>query len=223
MGFPDRGFGGPPDRGRERAASSSPRRLCRISAHLRHRVEWTDADQPTVWLALHLGDSHLGDEGDRSMCNLYSMTTSQQAIRDPRRRMRDLTGNMPTLPGDLSRLFRADRPQPAGRGARTGHGALGNAVAGLRHEGQEDRSWRHQHPQRQIAALAAMARRRKPLHRRRSPASRRTNDCRMARGRRSGSRSTKRARSPSSPASGRVGPRSERSRKARRPMTSSPS
>ena len=27
-----------------------------IPAHLRHRVEWTDADQPTVWLALHLGD-----------------------------------------------------------------------------------------------------------------------------------------------------------------------
>lgn len=24
-----------------------------IPAHLRHRVEWTDADEPTVWLALH--------------------------------------------------------------------------------------------------------------------------------------------------------------------------
>ena len=24
-----------------------------IPAHLRHRVEWTDASQPTVWLALH--------------------------------------------------------------------------------------------------------------------------------------------------------------------------
>ncbi len=24
-----------------------------IPAGLRHRVEWTDADQPTVWLALH--------------------------------------------------------------------------------------------------------------------------------------------------------------------------
>jgi cupin 2 domain-containing protein len=25
----------------------------RISAHRRHRVEWTDLDEPTVWLALH--------------------------------------------------------------------------------------------------------------------------------------------------------------------------
>ena len=24
-----------------------------IPAHVRHRVEWTDPDQPTVWLALH--------------------------------------------------------------------------------------------------------------------------------------------------------------------------
>ena len=24
-----------------------------IPAHVRHRVEWTDADIPTVWLALH--------------------------------------------------------------------------------------------------------------------------------------------------------------------------
>jgi cupin 2 domain-containing protein len=24
-----------------------------ISAHRRHRVEWTDAGQPTIWLALH--------------------------------------------------------------------------------------------------------------------------------------------------------------------------
>lgn len=24
-----------------------------IPAHVRHRVEWTDADQPTVWLAVH--------------------------------------------------------------------------------------------------------------------------------------------------------------------------
>jgi cupin 2 domain-containing protein len=25
-----------------------------LPAHMRHRVEWTDADQPTVWLAVHL-------------------------------------------------------------------------------------------------------------------------------------------------------------------------
>ena len=27
-----------------------------ISAHRRHRVEWTDPDQPTVWLAIHYGE-----------------------------------------------------------------------------------------------------------------------------------------------------------------------
>ena len=26
-----------------------------LPAHLRHRVEWTDADRPTVWLAVHGG------------------------------------------------------------------------------------------------------------------------------------------------------------------------
>ena len=25
-----------------------------IPVHRRHRVEWTDADQPTVWLAIHI-------------------------------------------------------------------------------------------------------------------------------------------------------------------------
>ena len=43
----------------------------------------------------------------------------------------------------LSRLFRSDRPHRGGRRARTRHGALGHAVAGLRYRRQEDRSWRH--------------------------------------------------------------------------------
>jgi cupin 2 domain-containing protein len=25
-----------------------------LPAHAKHRIEWTDADQPTVWLAVHL-------------------------------------------------------------------------------------------------------------------------------------------------------------------------
>jgi putative SOS response-associated peptidase YedK len=33
------------------------------------------------------------------MCNLYSLTSSQQAIRDLARAMRDSTGNLPLLPG----------------------------------------------------------------------------------------------------------------------------
>ena len=27
-----------------------------IPAHTRHRVEWTDANAPTIWLAVHYGD-----------------------------------------------------------------------------------------------------------------------------------------------------------------------
>ncbi len=27
-----------------------------ISAHRRHRVDWTDPDQPTVWLAIHYAE-----------------------------------------------------------------------------------------------------------------------------------------------------------------------
>ena len=39
--------------------SPSPRVLApgdwlEIPAHARHRVEWTDAERPTVWLAVHL-------------------------------------------------------------------------------------------------------------------------------------------------------------------------
>ena len=35
----------------------------------------------------------------RCVCNLYSMTTNQQAIRDLAKAMRDVTGNLPSLPG----------------------------------------------------------------------------------------------------------------------------
>ena len=28
-----------------------------IPAHTRHRVEWTTADEPTIWLAVHYGSS----------------------------------------------------------------------------------------------------------------------------------------------------------------------
>jgi len=39
---------------------ASPRRLTRgdhlhIPAHTRHRVAWTDANEPTIWLAVHYG------------------------------------------------------------------------------------------------------------------------------------------------------------------------
>jgi len=28
-----------------------------ISPHVRHRVEWTSPDEPTVWLAVHVGET----------------------------------------------------------------------------------------------------------------------------------------------------------------------
>lgn len=39
---------------------TAPRRLGRgdylhIPAHARHRVEWTDKDEPTIWIAVHHG------------------------------------------------------------------------------------------------------------------------------------------------------------------------
>ena len=99
------------------------------------------------------------------MCNLYSITKGQQAIRDLAGAMRDLTGNLPMLPGVFP-----DYSAPIVRTAADGVRELTMARWGMPSPtfaiaGQEDRSWRHQHPQRQIASLAAMARRRKSLHR----------------------------------------------------------
>jgi len=37
--------------------------------------------------------------GTNGMCNRYSITKGQQAIRDIAGAMRDLTGNLPVLPG----------------------------------------------------------------------------------------------------------------------------
>jgi cupin 2 domain-containing protein len=42
-----------PDEGGSRTLG--PGDYLHIPAHARHRVDWTDPDQPTVWLALHYG------------------------------------------------------------------------------------------------------------------------------------------------------------------------
>ena len=34
----------------------SPGSFVNIPAHQRHRVEWTDSTQPTIWLAVHYGE-----------------------------------------------------------------------------------------------------------------------------------------------------------------------
>jgi cupin 2 domain-containing protein len=36
----------------------TPGDFINISAHKRHRVEWTTPDEPTIWLAVHYGDQH---------------------------------------------------------------------------------------------------------------------------------------------------------------------
>jgi putative SOS response-associated peptidase YedK len=62
------------------------------------------------------------------MCNLYSITIGQQAIRDLARAKRDNAGNIPPLPGVFP-----DIPAPIVRiapdGARAYDGALGQAFA----------------------------------------------------------------------------------------------
>lgn len=49
------------------------------------------------------------------MCNLYSVTKGQQAIREFTRAMRDRTGNLPPLPGIypdmLAPVVRTGRPR----------------------------------------------------------------------------------------------------------------
>lgn len=37
----------------EEVLAMVPGDFVKISAHRKHRVEWTDPDEPTVWLALH--------------------------------------------------------------------------------------------------------------------------------------------------------------------------
>jgi len=41
--------------GEEAPRTLRPGDFIEIPAHVRHRVEWTDADRPTVWLAAHIG------------------------------------------------------------------------------------------------------------------------------------------------------------------------
>ena len=64
--------------------------------------------------------------GDGDICNLYSMTTNQQAIRDLTRAMRDKAGNLPPLPG----IF-PDQPAPVVRTGADGVRELVRARWGM--------------------------------------------------------------------------------------------
>jgi cupin 2 domain-containing protein len=39
--------------GQDQTIEMKPGDYLNISAHTRHRVEWTDSEQPTIWLAVH--------------------------------------------------------------------------------------------------------------------------------------------------------------------------
>jgi hypothetical protein len=79
------------------------------------------------------------------MCNLYSITRGQEAMRRLFRVTRDLTGNLPALPAVYPGA-------PVVRIARADNDALGlTATAKPRH------SARHQRAQCEVALLARMA------------------------------------------------------------------
>ena len=105
-----------------------------------------------------------GAEWSDPVCNLYSMLKSQEAMRRLFDGLIDRAGNMPPLPGHLSRLQRADHPQRTGR-PRARHGALGHADAAAVPGRQEGRPRRHQHPADDLVALAGLARTRASLPR----------------------------------------------------------
>jgi hypothetical protein len=93
------------------------------------------------------------------VCNLYSMTKSQAAIRDIVRAIRDITGNMPPLPG----IF-PDYPAPIVRNAPDGVRELIMARWGMPAPTSR-RPSDHQHSQRKVTALAAVAWPGEPLRR----------------------------------------------------------
>ena len=51
------------------------------------------------WFCFWATTPPIAKEEDVALCNLYSMTKGQQAIRDLARAMHDRTGNLPLFPG----------------------------------------------------------------------------------------------------------------------------
>jgi putative SOS response-associated peptidase YedK len=84
------------------------------------------------------------------MCNLYSITTNQEAIRAMFRVINRYVGNLPPMPGVFP-----DYPAPV---VRNDHDALGNAPTA-----PHGRPADHQHPQYDITALARLVEAGKPL------------------------------------------------------------
>lgn len=84
------------------------------------------------------------------MCNLYSITTNQEAIRALFRKVNRYVGNLAPMPGVFP-----DSRDPQYRRQRRGradHDALGNASATAHR-----RPAGHQYPQHVVTALARLA------------------------------------------------------------------
>jgi putative SOS response-associated peptidase YedK len=85
------------------------------------------------------------------MCNLYSITTNQEAVRALFRIMNRYVGNLPPMPGVFPD-YHAPVVRNAGYRTRVSHDALGHAATAA--------YWRsagHKYPQHVIAALPRMA------------------------------------------------------------------
>ncbi len=138
------------------------------------------------------------------MCNLYSITNCQQAIGDLAGAMRDLTGNMPMLPGVFP-----DYSAPIVRTGKDGVRELTMTRWGMPSPIFALKGRKSDPGVTNIRNVASPHWRRWPALKAaasfRSRASPNTRFCRTARGRQFGSRSMKAGRSPSLPVSGRAG------------------
>ena len=99
--------------------------------------------------------------------DVQSLLADEGPAGDPRPRRRDARPHRQPAARCPASFPTTPRRSCATRrtAARTGAGALGHAVAGVRAEGPQFRPRRHQRAQRRLAALAALARRREPLRR----------------------------------------------------------
>ena len=86
------------------------------------------------------------------MCNLYSMTKGQQAIREFTRATRDTAGNLPPLPGIFPDGMAPSRVQRRRRRARGYDDAMGYALPASVWHNRCDKYPQHRQP-----ALAALA------------------------------------------------------------------
>ena len=101
-----------------------------------------------------------GSVQNSAMCNLYSLTKGQAAIREWFRARHDRTGNLPLFPG----IF-PDQIAPIARTGVDGERELVMARWGMPGAAAVRRPARDQHSQRREPALARMARQEEPLHR----------------------------------------------------------